>query len=136
MEEPMMRQAHEQIVEAQFGPRARAYVESAVHAQGADLEALSAIAVERKPRHALDLGCGGGHVSYALAPHATRVTAADLSADMLAAVAAHAREKGFANIVTVETSAERLPFADADFDLLACRYSAHHWQDFEGGPRQ
>jgi ubiquinone/menaquinone biosynthesis C-methylase UbiE len=127
---------HDSVVEAQFGPRAKAYVESAVHAQGADLEALSAIAVERKPQHALDLGCGGGHVSYALAPHATRVTAADLSADMLAAVAAKAREKGFANIATVETAAERLPFADADFDFLACRYSAHHWQDFEGGLRQ
>ena len=72
-------------------------------------------------------------MSYALAPHATRVTAADLSADMLAAVAAKAREKGFANITTVETAAERLPFADADFDFLACRYSAHHWQDFAGG---
>ncbi len=127
---------HESVVEAQFGPRARAYVESAVHAQGPDLEALSALAAERKPRHALDLGCGGGHVSYALAPHATGITAADLSADMLAAVAAKAREKGFANITTVETAAERLPFADAEFDFLACRYSAHHWRDFEAGLRQ
>lgn len=127
---------HESVVEAQFGPRAKAYVESAVHAQGPDLEALSAIAAERKPRHALDLGCGGGHVSYALAPHATAVTAADLSADMLAAVTAKAREKGFANITTVETAAERLPFADGEFDLLACRYSAHHWRDFEAGLRQ
>jgi ubiquinone/menaquinone biosynthesis C-methylase UbiE len=127
---------HDSVVEAQFGPRATAYVESAVHAHGADLEALSAIAAERTPQHALDLGCGGGHVSYALAPHAIRVTAADLSADMLAAVAAKAGEKGFANVTTVETAAERLPFADADFDFLACRYSAHHWQDFEGGLRQ
>ena len=127
---------HDSVVEAQFGPRAKAYVESAVHAQGADLEALSAIAAERKPRHALDLGCGGGHVSYALAPHAARVTAADLSAEMLAAVAATARQKGFANITTVETAAERLPFADANFDFLACRYSAHHWRDFAGGLRQ
>jgi ubiquinone/menaquinone biosynthesis C-methylase UbiE len=131
-----MPKPHDSVVEAQFGPRAKAYVESAVHAQGADFEALSAIAVERKPQHVLDLGCGGGHVSYALAPHATRVTAADLSADMLAAVAAKARENDFANITTVETAAERLPFADADFDFLACRYSAHHWQDFEGGLRQ
>src|ERR1700753_1781140 len=97
----LMERAHEKVIEAQFGPRAKAYVESAVHAQGADLEALSAIAVARKPRHALDLGCGGGHVSYALAPHAARVTAADLSAEMLAAVAATARQKGFANITTV-----------------------------------
>ncbi|MBV9562152.1 MAG: class I SAM-dependent methyltransferase [Bradyrhizobium sp.] len=127
---------HESVVEAQFGTRANAYVESAVHAQGADLDALSAMAADRKPQHALDLGTGGGHVTYALAPYATRVTAADLSTDMLTAVAAAAREKGLNNVATVETAAERLPFPDADFDFLACRYSAHHWQDFDRGLRQ
>jgi ubiquinone/menaquinone biosynthesis C-methylase UbiE len=127
---------HDSVVEAQFGPRAQAYVDSAVHAQGADLEALSAIAADRKPQHALDLGTGGGHVSYALSPHARQVTAADLSAEMLAAVVAKAREKGLTNIATVETAAEHLPFTDADFDFLACRFSAHHWQDFDGGLRQ
>jgi hypothetical protein len=29
-----MSKAHERVVEAQFGPRAKAYVESAVHSQG------------------------------------------------------------------------------------------------------
>lgn len=127
---------HDGVVEAQFGPRAQAYVDSAVHAQGADLDALSAMAADRKPRRALDLGTGGGHVAYALSPHAGQVTAADLSAEMLAAVAAKAREKGLANIATVETAAERLPFADAEFDFLACRFSAHHWRDFDAGLRQ
>lgn len=127
---------HESVVEAQFGPRAKVYVESAVHAQGADLEALGALATDRKPQNALDLGAGGGHVSYALAPHAKQVTAVDLSAEMLAAVAATARQKGLTNIATVEAAAEHLPFPDADFDFLACRYSAHHWQDFDGGLRQ
>lgn len=127
---------HNTAVTAQFGPRAGAYVKSAVHARGPDLEALGVIAAERGPRHALDLGCGGGHVSYALAPHAARVTAADLSAGMLAAVAATAHEKGLTNITTVAAAAERLPFADGTFDFLACRYSAHHWQNFDGGLRQ
>ncbi len=131
-----MRKYHDSVVEAQFGPRAKAYVESSVHSQGADLEALSAMAAARRPQHALDLGTGGGHVSYALAPYATRVTAADLSTEMLTAVAATAREKGLDNVATVEAAAEHLPFPDADFDFLACRYSAHHWQDFDGGLRQ
>lgn len=131
-----MRKHHDSVVDEQFGPRAAAYVESAVHATGADLQALSRIAAARRPQHALDLGSGGGHVSYALAPHAARVTAADLSIDMLAAVAATARAKGLANITTREAAAEGLPFADGDFDFLACRYSAHHWRDFAGGLRQ
>ena len=38
-----MNKAHEQLVDAQFGPRAKAYVESAVHARGPDLEALEVV---------------------------------------------------------------------------------------------
>jgi len=86
-----MSAAHEGAVVAQFGPQARAYVESAVHAQGADLEALETIVRERAPAHALDLGAGGGHVAYRMARHARMVTAYDLSSEMLAAVAATAR---------------------------------------------
>lgn len=131
-----MEKAHENVVASQFGPRAKAYVESAVHAQGADLEALTAIASDIRPARALDLGTGGGHVSYSIAPHTGQVTASDLSAEMLAAVAAAACEKGMANIATVEAPAEHLPFDDAYFDFLACRYSAHHWRDFDGGLRE
>jgi hypothetical protein len=53
-----MAKYHDSVVEAQFGPRAKAYVESVVHAQGADLEALDAIVAQHGPRHALDLGTG------------------------------------------------------------------------------
>ena len=70
-----MSEAHERVVEAQFGPRAKAYVESAVHSQGADLEAIGALAQKLRPKLALDLGAGGGHVAYALARHARRVIA-------------------------------------------------------------
>jgi SAM-dependent methyltransferase len=84
----------------------------------------------------LDLGCGGGHVAYVLARHAKTVTATDLSPEMLAAVAATARDKALPNIETIAAPAEDLPFDDGAFDFLACRYSAHHWRDFEAGLRQ
>jgi SAM-dependent methyltransferase len=131
-----MHAAHEKVVAAQFGPQAKAYVESAVHARGEDLDALEAIVRNLRPARALDLGAGGGHVAYLMAQHAAEVVAADLSADMLAAVAATAAERGLGNIATVETPAEHLPFEDGEFDFLGCRYSAHHWRDFDGGLRE
>jgi SAM-dependent methyltransferase len=131
-----MVEAHERVVEAQFGPRAKAYVESAVHSQGADLDAIGALAEKLRPELVLDLGTGGGHVSYVLARHARRVIAADLASEMLAAVARTAREKGLSNIETVETPAERLPFEDETFDFVASRFSTHHWRDFDAGLRQ
>lgn len=88
--------AHETHVVSQFGPQAAAYVSSAVHASGPDLEALERIVAAHGPANALDLGTGGGHVAYRLAAHAAQVTAVDLSADMLAAVAATASDRGWA----------------------------------------
>lgn len=131
-----MTRDHETVVTEQFGPRAAAYVESAVHARGEDLDALEAIVRAVSPTHALDLGTGGGHAAYRMAPHAARVTASDLSAEMLAAVVATAQGRALTNIEIVEASAERLPFPDAAFDFLSCRYSAHHWRDFDGGLRE
>jgi ubiquinone/menaquinone biosynthesis C-methylase UbiE len=84
----------------------------------------------------LDLGCGGGHVSYRAAPHVAKVVAYDLSADMLAAVRHAAAERGLGNIATQAGAAEDVPFPDRSFDFVLSRYSAHHWQDFARGLRE
>lgn len=115
------------LVVRQFGPRAGAYVGSAVHAQGADLEALGDFLARQRPARMIDLGCGGGHCSFNAAPHAGEVVAYDLSAEMLEAVRAEATARGFANITTRQGPAERLPFPDGAFDAVVSRYSAHHW---------
>jgi SAM-dependent methyltransferase len=131
-----MTRSHDAVVQDQFGPQAEAYVRSSVHAAGEDLDALEAIVARVSPRRALDLGAGGGHVAYRLAVHAASVTAADLSADMMTAVAATARERGLRNIETWTAPAESLPFADGTFDFLACRFSGHHWRAFDAGLRE
>lgn len=129
------------LVNDQFGAQAQAYVASTVHAQGEDLAAIDAVARRLKLERggggvALDLGCGGGHVSFRLSPHFAKVTACDVTPAMLAAVAEEAARRGFGNIETVEGAAEALPFADASFDFVATRFSAHHWPDFERGLRE
>ena len=129
----------EQLVARQFGPQASAYLASQVHAQGADLAAIAAIVRERVAAglgvRTLDLGCGGGHVAYAAAEQGASVVAYDLSPEMLAVVAAEAARRGLP-IATVQGAAERLEFADAAFDLVLSRYSAHHWRDFGAGIRE
>lgn len=131
-----MTRSHDAVVEAQFGGQAEAYVASPVHAEGDDLDALEEIARRERPDRALDLGSGGGHVAYRLARHARSVVAVDLSAAMLDAVNEAARQRGLSNIETCVAPAERLPFETASIDLLACRYSAHHWRDWQAGLRE
>jgi ubiquinone/menaquinone biosynthesis C-methylase UbiE len=126
----------EAVVSDQFGPQAKAYVDSVVHAQGADLDRISALATEARPRKALDLGTGGGHVAYRLAAAAEEVVACDLSPAMLAAVTQAAAERELHNVRTELAAAERLPFKAEEFDFLACRFTAHHWRDFEKGIRE
>jgi SAM-dependent methyltransferase len=132
----MAERTQEALAGAQFGAQAGAYLTSAVHAEGADLRALAGFAAVHPDAHALDLGCGGGHVSFTLAPLVAHVTACDLSAEMLGVVAAEAARRGFANIATRQAVAERLPFADETFDLVCSRFSAHHWRDLPAGLRE
>ena len=126
----MSEKSHASLVAGQFGPRAAAYVASAVHSQGEDLKALTAVVAGHEKARALDMGCGGGHVSFRVAPHVGEVVAYDLSHDMLGAVAAAAAERGLGNVVTQQGMVEKLPFPAASFDFVFSRFSAHHWHDF------
>ena len=129
----MQEKSHEAVVDRQFGPRAGAYLASPVHARGEDLDQLAAIIGTRPQASAADLGCGGGHVSYLLAPLVERVVAFDLSEAMVAAVTAEAARRGLANLEARLASVEHLPCPDAAFDLVVSRYSAHHWHDLAAG---
>lgn len=130
-----MTQDHQETI-GHYGPRAADYVTSAVHAGGPDLDQIEALLTGKNYERVLDLGCGGGHVSYRAAPHVGAVVACDVTPAMIAAVEATAAERGIANITGTVAPAEALPFADASFDAVLCRFTAHHWQDMQAGLAQ
>ena len=120
---------HSQVVQKQFGEQASAYLSSAVHAQGTEFGLLQAELADKPDARVLDLGCGAGHVSFHVAALVNEVVAYDLSQQMLDVVSAAANDRGLGNISTQCGAAERLPFADGEFDYVLSRYSAHHWSD-------
>lgn len=124
---------HEQTVQSQFDPRAQAYLMSAVHAAGPDLQRAQMLVSQAVPAaaQALDIGCGAGHLSFALAPYVGRMVAFDPSSSMLATVSQAAAAKGLSQIETQQGNAESLPFATSSFHLVCTRYSAHHWTRLE-----
>jgi SAM-dependent methyltransferase len=131
-----MSQTQHDFVAGHYAPRAAAYVASAVHSAGADLDQIEAFVRGHADARVLDLGCGGGHVSYRVAPHVREVVACDLTPDMLDQVNRMASERGLGNIVAQQGAAEQLPFADGAFDIVLSRFSAHHWRDMEAGLRE
>ena len=119
-----------------YAPRAQDYVTSTVHSSGEDLAQIERALRDRSYRRVLDLGCGGGHVSYCAAPHVGAVVACDITPAMLDTVAETAAERGLSNVTIQQAAAEKLPFGAASFDAVLCRFSAHHWQDMEAGLRE
>ena len=132
----MSERSHEALVGGQFGSRAEAYLSSAVHAQGADLDALTALMKGRREARVLDLGCGGGHVTFNVAPLVREVVAYDLSPEMLEVVGRTAGQRGLSNVTTRQGTVESLPFADGSFDAVLSRFSAHHWRDLDAALRE
>jgi ubiquinone/menaquinone biosynthesis C-methylase UbiE len=129
---------HHQAVHDQFDPRAAAYLNSAVHAQGPDLQHARALvtALGESLGTLLDVGCGAGHLSFALAYAFRRVVAVDPSPGMLTTVAQAAAARRIPQLEVQQGSAESLPFADSTFDVVASRFSAHHWRFLESGVRE
>lgn len=129
----MQAASHNSVVLDQYTTRASAYVNSAVHAAGQDLDLIAQVLANQRGAVALDVGCGGGHLTYRLAPLVSQVVACDLAESMLAAVAEQASLRGLPNIATRAAAAESLPFEVATFDVVATRFSAHHWHAFTEG---
>lgn len=121
--------SHTNKVGKQFGAVAEAYLSSTVHSQGADLQTITGRLQGRPGARVLDLGCGAGHLSFALAPHVRSVVAYDLSAEMVDMVAQEAKRRNLQNVLTKKGYAEELLFEDVSFDWVCTRYSAHHWTE-------
>jgi SAM-dependent methyltransferase len=95
-----------------WSERTARYVESDAHRQGTDLDLLVSWAAGAET--ALDVATGGGHVARRLRDAGVRVVTCDAAPGMQPDVVCRA---------------EHLPFADASFDVVACRTAAHHFED-------
>ncbi|HEX8754422.1 MAG TPA: methyltransferase domain-containing protein [Solirubrobacterales bacterium] len=80
---------------------------------------------------ALEIGSGTGYFSLNLVQLGLieRLTATDISPGMLKRLAATAEQLGLADVRTVATEAEELPFEDESFDLVFGHAVLHHIPD-------
>ena len=102
-------------------------------------QALLSTAQLRPGMNVLDIASGVGDPALseaaAVAPNG-RVTATDLNPAMLAFIESQARQRGITNIDFREASAESLPFPDATFDALTCRFGIMFFPDLDKSLRE
>lgn len=79
----------------------------------------------------LDVACGPGIVTTALAAVAREVVALDLTPEMVAKAKERCAAAGHTNVLFKQGSATHLAFADGSFDAVVTRLSFHHFLEPE-----
>jgi len=95
-------------------------------------EALVEYAGPQPGMNILDLATGTGELGISLAgivgPEG-RVTAVDLSAELLEIALQRARQRELSNFIARQADAEALPFPENSFDLATCRFGVMFFVD-------
>jgi ubiquinone/menaquinone biosynthesis C-methylase UbiE len=116
---------HENRVRDEFARQAETFSASAAITDAALTQRFITALGEAALGTVLDVACGPGILSAAIAKSARDVVAFDLTPQMLKKAAQ--RCAGLANVSFREGNAAELPFADASFDAVVTRLSVHHF---------
>lgn len=94
---------------------------------------LAQLAAVKSGDQALDLCCGTGDISFALAQQGATVTGLDFSKEMLAVATARSPKDKVQSPKFVQGDAQKLPFADQSFDVITVGYGLRNLASWETG---
>ncbi len=120
---------HLSRVKEEFTRQAEALSTAPVFTDSKVLEKIVGAVKPTKEMQVLDLGCGPGIVTAALAPKAGEVVAFDLTPEMLEKTRQRCEKAGLRNVRFEQGNAERLPFEKESFDCVVTRLTIHHFLD-------
>jgi ubiquinone/menaquinone biosynthesis C-methylase UbiE len=121
-----MTKKHQSTVQKQFTITAEAFSKFAVR-DTADVIAEKVRFLKPQPEMVfLDVACGPGTLILAMAPALKYAYGMDLTGEMLRLARQFQTEKQVLNAAFVCGEGERIPYADATFDLVSCQYAFHH----------
>ena len=118
---------HENRLRDEFTRQAETFSSSAAITDAALTQRFIDALGEAARGSVLDVACGPGILSAAIAKAARQVVACDLTPQMLTKAAQRCADAGLDNVTFREGNATELPFADAAFDAVVTRLSVHHF---------
>ena len=120
---------HLKRVEDEFTRQAETFSAYASIAGGDVIERFQENIGEAATGTLLDVACGPGAVSAALALQAESVTAFDATSAMLDKARERCEAAGLVNVTFEQGAAESMPFVDGLFDGVVTRLALHHFVD-------
>jgi ubiquinone/menaquinone biosynthesis C-methylase UbiE len=121
--------SHKDTVREEFTRQAEAFAALRELHSGERIERLVGAINPSPDARALEIATGPGHVAMALAERCREVIGVDLTDAPLAIAERARRERGLTKVRFQRADAEQLPFADAEFDIVVCRFALHHFED-------
>ena len=118
-----------ELVRERFTRSADAFSRFAVPYRVADTEVIARLASPRPEDLGLDLACGPGTFTLALARRARFVFGFDLTPAMLGFARRRLSEESIENVALVCGDASALPFPTGSIDVAVSGYSFHHMSD-------
>ncbi len=115
-----------ELVKEYFGKRSKFY-SSSFFTDDERLKKIVELAKPKKNDVILDVATGAGYLALEFGARAKRVIGIDLTKELLDQAEAAKKEFGLDNIEFKLADAENLPFDDASFDIVSCRFSFHHF---------
>jgi ubiquinone/menaquinone biosynthesis C-methylase UbiE len=130
-QKPRYRPAKDQSAEIidQFTKQAVPFADLLAHSNEESTKLLIKMSRLNKSDTVLDVACGPGLLACALAPFALKVTGIDLVPAMIEKAKKSQQEKKLSNIEWKIGDILPLPFENASFCVVVCRYAFHHFLD-------
>jgi ubiquinone/menaquinone biosynthesis C-methylase UbiE len=121
-----MSKKHQATVQKQFSSTAEAFSKFAVR-DSPDVIGEKVRFLKPQPEMVfLDVACGPGALVLAMAPGLRYAYGMDLTGEMLRMARQFQGEKQVPNAAFICGEGEKIPYADATFDLVSCQYAFHH----------
>jgi len=117
---------HNQLIVEQFTRMAAPFAEMPAHSDHTSMQLLIDSASIGSDDRVLDVCCGPGLVSCAVAPKAGHVTGIDVTPAMIEQAERLQYKRGLSNVNWEVGDGAALPFPAASFSVVLSRYAFHH----------
>jgi ubiquinone/menaquinone biosynthesis C-methylase UbiE len=117
---------HNDVVREEFTKQAESFASSPWISDEQRIARLVEMAELAGGERVLDVATGPGYIAEAFAERAREVVGIDLTDAMLAIARERTSQRELKNISFRKGDVRALPFVDAMFDVVVCRYALHH----------